>query len=175
LTPDEINNNVGVKGFPSCFLAMLPPEVVAKLDKKGRFGTSARTYADLLNTINEKLYLIHELEDDLVKETQLSRVAAEKAKAEVNKAMRSAVAAVAPPPAAPVKLSKPARKTTPSASAPPPSYLDDYSDDDCGELARSPAQETSMEKVNKSRYFCQVKVWFWFSCFIVVKRSRDRV
>jgi hypothetical protein len=43
----------------------------------------------------------------------------------------------------------------------------------CGELARSPAQETSMEKVNKSRFFCQV--WFWFSCFIVVKRSRDRV
>jgi hypothetical protein len=108
---------------------MLPPEVVQKLDKKGRFGSTVKSYVDLMNSITGLSYIIASLQEDLDKVAQMTQVAAK----EANKAIRTAVAAVPPPLLAPVKSAQPARKSHPTAApAPPPplSTMDGYSSDE---------------------------------------------
>jgi hypothetical protein len=128
LSAPEVLAGSGVKGFTAVFAAMLPTELVAKLDKKARFGSMAKNYVDLANIVTASNHMVLSVEDEMEKAAQLSRVAVKEAKAEVSKAIRTAVAAV-PPAAQPPPPKTPARKTAPAASAlapPPPSQSDSY-------------------------------------------------
>jgi hypothetical protein len=107
------------------FAAMLPVDLLAKIDKKGCFAANAKMYTDVTNVVTGLSHVVNNLEAGMDKEAKITNKAAKKAEA----VLRNAVAAVPPQAAtasAPPAHRQPSKKSILSspARAPPPPRQD---------------------------------------------------